>query len=501
MTISGVAAHLTPIIQSIVDTRSQLDDLQRQLGTGQKAAVYAGLGTQSDLAVGLSAQLAKIGAFGDAIDTVGTRIQISQSILQQISGIRTTVKGATVQPGFTLDNTGQTMEQKTARNELDQILNGLNTQVGDRYLFSGTAVDQPATDTIDHILDGDGLRAGFKQVVNERNQADLGANGLGRLVIPPAAGGVVSVSEDVAGSPFGFKLALVNSSLTGATVTGPSGSPPDIDVTFASNPNDGDTITFRFNLPDGSTEDLTLQATSSATPAANQFSIGMTPAATAANLQAALTTAVGQLASTSLSAASAVAASNDFFNIDSANPPQRVAGPPFNTATALVAGTPANTVFWYTGEAGSAPARSTATVQVDSSLTVSYGLRANEQGIEWIVRNVATLAATSYSASNPNAADSYAALNQRLNIALAIPNGVQQIDDIAASLASAQSAMKDAQTNQAQTKNTLTDLLQRIEGISSDQVGSEILALQTSLQASLQTTAMLSKLSLANFLT
>jgi hypothetical protein len=178
-----------------------------------------------------------------------------------------------------------------------------------------------------------------------------------------------------------------------------------------------------------------------------------------------------------------------------------VAGPPFNTATALVAGTPANTVFWYTGEAGSAPPRSTATVQIDPTLSVQYGLRANEQGIQWIVRNVATLAATSYSASNPNAAASYGALTQRLNIALAIPNGVQQIDDIAASLASAQSSMKNTQSAHATTKNTLTDMLQGIEGISSDQVGSEILALQTSLQSSLQTTAMLSKLNLANFLT
>ena len=37
-----------------------------------------------------------------------------------------------------------------------------------------------------------------------------------------------------------------------------------------------------------------------------------------------------------------------------ANPaPLRVGGPPFNTATTLVAGTAANTVIWYTGETGS----------------------------------------------------------------------------------------------------------------------------------------------------
>jgi hypothetical protein len=46
----------------------------------------------------------------------------------------------------------------------------------------------------------------------------------------------------------------------------------------------------------------------------------------------------------------------------------------------------------------------------------------------------------------------------------------------------------------------LTDLLQNVEGVSQDDVGAQILSLQTSLQASLQTTALLSKMSLVNFL-
>ncbi len=127
-------------------------------------------------------------------------------------------------------------------------------------------------------------------------QADLGADGLGRLVIPAAAGTAVSVSEDAASSPFGLKLAAVNSSLTGATVTGPTGSPPAISVDLgATNPNDGDSISFTFTLPDGTTQTLQLQATTSATPGPNQFTIGATPAATAANLQAALTAGVTQI--------------------------------------------------------------------------------------------------------------------------------------------------------------------------------------------------------------
>jgi flagellar hook-associated protein 3 FlgL len=64
----------------------------------------------------------------------------------------------------------------------------------------------------------------------------------------------------------------------------------------------------------------------------------------------------------------------------SANPaPLRVGGAPLNTATTLVAGTPANTVFWYTGENGADSPRGTAVARVDQSISVQYGARANEQ--------------------------------------------------------------------------------------------------------------------------
>ena len=76
---------------------------------------------------------------------------------------------------FTLDNTGQTTDQAGAVGQLDQILSALNTQVGDRYMFSGSAVDQPAVASTDAILNGNGTQAGLKQVIAERDQADLGA--------------------------------------------------------------------------------------------------------------------------------------------------------------------------------------------------------------------------------------------------------------------------------------------------------------------------------------
>jgi len=496
MAVSGVSSNMAPLIQSALDINKQLDDLQRQLGSGQKADTYAGLGSQSGIAVALNAQLSAIKSFDDTMTNVGTTISLQQLALQQIASIGSTVQSATVQSSFAVDSTGQTTSQKTAQSQLDQILSLLNTQGGNGYLFSGSGLNQPSVDSADHILNGNGAQAGLKQVIAERNQADLGANGLGRLVIPAVAGTTVSVTEDAAGSPFGLKLAGVNSTLTGATVTGPTGSPAAVSVALgASNPNNGDTITYTFTLPDGTSQTLQLQATNSAPPGPNQFTIGATPAITAANLQAALTAGVSKIGSTSLAAASAMAASNDFFD----DPPQRVSGSPA-TATALVNGTSANTVIWYTGEDGSGSARSTATARIDPSTTVSYGTRANEQGIRWIVQNIAALAATSYSASDPNASASYAALNQRVYSALAVPAGVQNITDIESSLANAQTAMASTQSQHQQTSNMLTTMQQSIEGVDQNQVGAEILSLQTSLSASLSTTARMAQLNLLTYL-
>ena len=498
MTINGIGNRSSLLVQSLGDTRAQLDDLQRQLGTGQKSTTYAGLGPDRGLTVGLRSQLSAITGYGDTITNVGVRISLQQNALSGISDMANSVKGA-AQTQFSIDASGQASAQRTAMGQFDQILGLLNTQSGDRYLFSGRATDTPATDTLDHIMNGDGARAGFKQVMAERNQADLGTNGLGRLVIPAASGSQVSISEETPPTVFGMKLASV-STLNGATVTGPTGSPAGVTINVTGNPNPGDAIKFSFTMPDGTSEQLSLTATTDSPPAAGEFTIGATPGDTATNLQSSLTTAVGKLAATSLSAASSMAAAHDFFDVGAGQPPMRVSGSPA-TATALVAGTAANTVTWYTGEMGTDSARGTAVAQVDDSLTVAYGARANEQAITSTLKSMAVFAATTYSASDPNAADRFAAVNQRVGNTVAGTNGQQQLSDIEGELAYAQTTMKSATDRQQQKQTTLENLLQGIEQAPPDQVASQILALQTQLQASLQTTARLYQLSIVNFIT
>ncbi|HVY00712.1 MAG TPA: flagellar biosynthesis protein FlgL [Pseudorhodoplanes sp.] len=487
MTISGVGLRSSAMVQSLVDMRAQLADLQRQLGTGKKSQTYAGLGLDRGLSVGLRAHLSALSSYDSTINTANVRMNLAQSALTRISDIGHESK---TNIAATSDVSMQ-IAQQSARSGLGEILGLLNTQAGDRYIFSGLSADQPPVETIDHILDGDGARAGLKQLIAERNLADLGTGQMGRLVVSSPSPTSVAVSEDVAGSVFGFKLAAISTTLTGATVSAPAGSPPQMSVDLgAVNPNAGETVSFALNMPDGTSTTITLTATASANPGPNEFTIGVDTTATAANLQAALTNAIGTAARTTLAAASAVQASNEFFAADTNNPPLRVSGPPA-TATSLVAGTAADTVIWYTGETSATPARQTATARIDDTITANYGMRANEDAIRRTVQNVATLAAVAFSATNPDAQAESSALYDRVRPALDAPPGAQKIEDIQAEIAGAQNSLAAATERHKQSSATLSDLLQSIEGVSNEEVAAQILAMQTNLQASLQTTAML----------
>jgi flagellar hook-associated protein 3 FlgL len=875
MAINGIGYGSTILNQSVLNINNQLTTLQAQLTSGKKSTSYAGMGVNEGFAIAARSQLSNISAFTDTMSNVNTNIGIANTALQSMVDIGTTVLNSANSSMQTLNSAGQTISQQTATSQLSSMLGILNIQAGDRYLFSGAAINTPPVASMDNILNGTTTQAGLKQVISERGQAD-GTNGLGRLIVAAPTATSVQVVEDAAGSPFGLKLSAVSSSLTGSTVTGPAGSPSGVSIDLGgTNPNDGDKVSFAFNLPDGTTEQIQLAASSATPPPAGSFAIGATSTITAANLKAALTTAIGTLANTSLVAASAVEAGNDFFNsvgtvagsavnnkaatpasisgatllsgaagtdslasnfvagdtitvngrsiafvasgavgnnqvnttdsvqtlltkidalsgtttpstisdgvialhtnngtslsvtssdsaafaalgfgaiarqpplglagaavnnqattpapitgatllsglagtdslassfavgntitvngtpiafvasgatgnqlnvtdsvqtmlakidsitgtsipstisggaialrsntgasltvtssnttafaalgfpatatvtlpplqvagtvvnnkaatpasisgttllsggastnslasnfvagdsitvngtpitfvasgalgnqlnitdsvqtmltkidsitgttvpstvsggaialrsdngaslsVTSSNsaafaalglgasaptsvPPLRVGGSPLGTATTLVSGTPANTVQWYAGESGRGSARATATSRVDQSVTVQYGARANETAIRSQLQTLAVFAAVTTSAANPNAALQVAALSQRTAQNLATQPGQQTIEDIQSDFATAQLTMKDATTRQTQTQATLQSIIDQAESASPDQVATQILALQTALQASFQTTSMLSQLTLTKFL-
>jgi flagellar hook-associated protein 3 FlgL len=627
MSIDGVSGKTSYIGTSILNIKKQLDDLQAQLASGRVSTTYAGQGTDRAFALGLRAQISNIDSYADTGTNVTTRINVANLSLQGLSSIGSSVKSASTSSTIVLNNSGQTSGQITAQAAFANAISFLNTQSGDRYLFSGRATDTAPTVPANDMLYGVGTQAGLTQLITERRQADQGPgpNPMGRVAVtsPPLTTTVTSLAQDA--SSFGLKLSSVSTSLTGATITQPAGVPPALTVDLgAVNPNNGEKVKFNFNLPDGTTESIELTAltTTATPPAAGTFQIGVDTAATTLNLQTALTASIKTLADTSLVAASALAASDNFFNpsativganvnnknttpapitgatllsgaaptdslaadfavgdtitvngtsiafvasgasgnqlnigdsvqtllskIDSitgttnastvnngvialhggndtsltvtssnaaafaalgfgptvtANPaPLRVGGSPFTTATNLVAGTAANTVSWYTGEVGTDSPRGTAIARVDQSITVQYGARADEQAFRHLLQNVAVYAAVTTDASNPNASMQSTALSERIGANLAPQTGQQSIQDVEAEFAGAQSAIKATTDRQAQLKGMAQTMLDSIEGVSTDEVATKILALQTSLQASYQTTAMLYQTNLLKYL-
>ena len=179
-------------------------------------------------------------------------------------------------------------------------------------------------------------------------------------------------------------------------------------------------------------------------------------------------------------------------------PPLRVG--PGSPPTSLVAGTPANTVSWYTGNSGPGSARASSTARIDSSITVQYGAQANESAIRSQLQSIAVFAAFTASPTGTNSAAQVSALSQRTATNLTPQPGQQTIGDIQSDLATAQTVMKDASARQAQSQTMLQSMVDDTETVSTQQVATEILALQTQLQASFQTTSMISQLTLTKYL-
>ncbi len=259
--------------QAVQNLNTQLTNLSTQLATGEKSTTYSGMGINEGFAIAARSQLASISAFTDTMTNVTTTINAANTALQSLSTIGGQVQSDAATVSQNLNSTGQTIAQENAQSELTSMVGILNTQAGDRFIFSGSAINTPSVASADDIMNGNGTQAGLKQVIAERAQAD-GTTGLGRLVItPPSTSPTsVSVAEDVAGSPFGLKLSSVSSSLTGATVTGPSGSPAGVSISLgATNPNPGDQVSLTFNLPDGTTASVQLTASSATPPPTGSF--------------------------------------------------------------------------------------------------------------------------------------------------------------------------------------------------------------------------------------
>ena len=148
MSVQGVSSNVAFMTQQLVNLRSQLDDLQRQLSTGQKFQTYSGLPSQAQLLVGLNTQLNALSGFQDSNNVVNARLSIAQTALTQFDSVARGVQGSAMLSNYTAGPNGYTVDQTYASDQLSQLLNLMNTQADGRYVFSGKAVDQEMTNLL-----------------------------------------------------------------------------------------------------------------------------------------------------------------------------------------------------------------------------------------------------------------------------------------------------------------------------------------------------------------
>lgn len=486
-------------IRNITQMKERYDALQTQLASGKKAANLAEMGTDRYFDLALRQRMARIDSYQNNVKSVTLRLNVLDTTMTRLQTIESDSRAAAMSGGGATAALNYQTTPTLAASRLDETLTLLNVDVAGRYLFGGSNTEtKPVEDPLT-ILEGAGGRAGFRTIVTQRKAADLGADHLGRLAISTASD-TSTLAEDGA-HPFGIKLSNVSTSTADISVTGPSGSPQQLSVQFgATLPTAGQTVTLGFTLPDQTEEQVVLTATTNDPPSEGEFLIGADAATTAANFSAAMGVSLTRLAEGKMVAASAFAAADNFFNGQS-EVPQRVDGPPYETATALVDATPDDTVFWYRGEDSTDP-RNTVTARVGEGTSVGYGVQANEAGFVQLIRSQAAMAVQVFNGTDTATSDRFTAMVSRNTSRLtASTNGAAgSMQIVSVELGLAKSTTGAVQEQHTAHNAQLGNMLEDIEAAPTETIAMEILALKTRLEASYQVTAMLSQLSLVNYL-
>ncbi len=459
---------LTPFAPGAVDSRRTADmfvqmrkqgaDLERQLTTGRRADSYGGLGIKRGQALDLRARISGLESWQQGIKSADTRLKMMLQSIQGLDKIATDTKAVAAMPASKVIPGANPQEQMLAQANLQGAIDFLNAEFGGRSLFAGRAHDEKPVANYNTIMQGVG------QAIADRANDD-GVAGTGLLNVT-RTGTTVSIADD--GDPdFGFTITGASSSGGSITAAGAT-SPVTFDVTQP--PAVGERINLTLDLPDGTRREVSLIAETTAGP--GQFVTGGTPEQIAERIADAMQDALESEASTSLTAASALMASQGFFD------------------------DPAN---WYSGSDAGDPgqARSTATLRIDETQTVGIGAQANEDGFRTLLSQLAAISATDFSDGSTQRLE---AMMSRVRDNLTPQGGEQSIAQIGMELGVAASTMSEAAERHKATQVMVQNELGDIEDTNTEETVAKLLTLQTRLQASYQTTSLLSRLSLVNFL-
>jgi len=511
MTVSSITTSRTYLTRQLGELNDLLADKTTQLARGKVGTTYGDVGDRRLLDIQLTQKVSMIESYQQTITISNLHLQTMTMSLERLEDIRQDSKSALDTNDFILQSDGQTQTQSRAKLLLNEALNILNTEIAGFYVFGGTDAVQDPVAKIDAILDGAGGLDGLRTVMSEYQQANLGAGETGRTttsaLVTNYAGAVptdstFTISEDGA-HDFGFDISAVTSTLSNVAVTGPAGTDPDsFDVQFTGQPELGEKITVEFSLPPDHTETISIAFTAANTnEEEGTFAIGADLEETAQNLRDALEAEIQQQAQTTLKAKSDEWAAEEFFSTYNGEEPQRVDGPPFDSATALVGGG-STTLAWYSGRnTTTTDPRTDKNAVIDSNLNVSYGVRANETPLRELVQSLAAFVAADFSGGTTTDEEYYNVLSTNLRQSLQ-PAGVDQsgIVDIATDIAITHRTVSLTGERHVQSKSTFEGTITEIEGIDQDRIAAEILQLQTNIEVSYRASSIVFNLTLSDYL-
>lgn len=150
--------------------RQQVASLTLQSSTGYKSDAYSGLGSGASTALAVAPQIAGIKVMQDAMAAAGTRMQVSQTVMSQLSGLANTFLGYATEMGTTAGTDVDALASQ-ARDALVQAGALLNTQSNGVYLFAGQDTANPPVPGATALLSS----SYFTQI--QAAVANLGANG------------------------------------------------------------------------------------------------------------------------------------------------------------------------------------------------------------------------------------------------------------------------------------------------------------------------------------
>ena len=131
----GTFAQQNLMLQSILQLRSQANDLQAQVSTGLKSQDYSGLGPAASRVANLQSAVSHRQAYLDTIGTVQQRIQEQSTVLTTIQSLAQKFSQLLPSGAF---NASPSDIQTQAKALLQEFGDFLNTSDGSRYLFSGS---------------------------------------------------------------------------------------------------------------------------------------------------------------------------------------------------------------------------------------------------------------------------------------------------------------------------------------------------------------------------